>query len=56
MKIKYKGKIIQIDKEFTVQELLKEEIEKSEHAKIGAIFNNEYINLGYKINKDGGKK
>ena len=53
MKIQYKDKIIEIKQEITIQELLKKEIKNSEHAVIGAIFNNEYVNLGYKIKKDG---
>ncbi len=53
MKVQYKDKIMEIEQEITVQELLKEEIAKSEYTVIGAIFNNEYVNLSYKINKDG---
>lgn len=53
MKIQYKNKIMEIKKETTIQELLKEEIEKSKYPIIGGIFNNEYVNLGYKINQDG---
>ena len=44
MKIQYQDKIIEVEKEITIQELLKEEIEKSEYKIIGAIFNNEYVN------------
>ena len=53
MKIQYKDKIIEQDYEISIQDLLKEEIEKSEHTVIGATFNNEYVNLGYKIKQDG---
>ncbi len=53
MKIQYKDKIIEQDYEISIQDLLKEEIEKSKHTVIGATFNNEYVNLGYKIKQDG---
>ncbi len=53
MKIQYKEKTIEVDREVTIQELLKGEIEKSQYPVIGAIFNNEYVNLEYKICKEG---
>ncbi len=53
MKIQYKDKMIEIEKEVAIQDLLKEEIEKSEYTVIGAIFNNQYVNLEYKVNQDG---
>lgn len=53
MKIQYKDKIMEVENETTIQELLKEEIEKSEYPIIGGIFNNQYVNLGYQINQDG---
>lgn len=53
MKIQYKDKKIEIQKEATIQDLLKEEIAKSEYPVIGAIFKNQYVNLGYKVNQDG---
>lgn len=53
MKIQYKDKKIEIQKETTIQDLLKEEIAKSEYPVIGAIFKNQYVNLEYKVNKDG---
>ncbi len=37
----------------TIQELLKEEIKNSKYPIIGAIFNNEYVNLSYQITKEG---
>ena len=46
MKIQYK-------EEITIEEALKEEIKKSKNPIIGATFNNEYVNLGYKIKQDG---
>ena len=53
MKIQYQDKIIEQDKPITIQELLAEEINKSEYTVIGAIFNNEYANLEYRIEEDG---
>ncbi len=53
MRVQYQGKIMKVEKETTIQELLKEEIEKSEYPIIGAVFNNEYVNLGYIIRQDG---
>ena len=53
MKIQFEDKTIEINEETTIQELLQEEIKKSKHAVIGATFNNEYVNLGYKIKHDG---
>ena len=53
MKIQYKEKIIEIQEEKTIQEILSEEIKNNEYAVVGAIFNNEYENLNYKIHEDG---
>lgn len=53
MKVQYQDKIMEIDQKITIQELLQEEIQKSQYPIIGAIFNNEYVNLGYQIEKDG---
>lgn len=53
MKVQYQDKIMEIQENITIQELLKEEIEKSEYPVIGAIFNNEYVNLGYEIKSEG---
>lgn len=53
MKIQFKDKMIEIENEIAIQDLLKEEIEKSEYPVIGAIFNNQYVNLGYPIKQDG---
>lgn len=53
MKVQYQDKVMEIEKEITIQELLKEEIEQSKYPIIGAIFNNEYVNLGYTIQQEG---
>ncbi len=53
MKIQYQDKVLESEKEITIQELLKEEIEKNEYPVIGAIFNNQYVNLEYELKQDG---
>lgn len=53
MKIQYQDKTIEIEKETSIQNLLKGEIESSRYPVIGAIFNNEYVNLDYEIKQDG---
>ena len=53
MKIQYKDKVIEADKGTAIQDLLKEEIETSRYYVIGAVFNNQYVNLSYKIEQDG---
>ncbi len=53
MKIQYKEKIIEIQEERSIQEILSEEIKNNEYAVVGAIFNNEYENLNYKIHENG---
>ena len=53
MKIIFDNNIIEINREVTINELLKKEIEKSEIPIIGAKFNNEYQRLDYEIKQDG---
>lgn len=53
MRIQYKDKVIELEKVISIQDLLEEEIEKSEYPVIGAIFNHQYVNLGYIIATDG---
>ena len=53
MKIQYQDKVIEVQEKITIQELLKKEIENSEYPVIGAIFNHEYVNLGYEIKTEG---
>ena len=53
MKIQYQDKIMEVNQPITIQELLAEEISKSKHTVVGAIFNNEYANLEYRIEEDG---
>ena len=53
MKIQYKDKTLQVDKEISIKELLKEQIAQSKYEIVAATFNNEYVNLEYIIKKDG---
>lgn len=53
MKIQYQDKVLEIESKIRIKELLKEEIEKSEYPVIGAIFNNQYVNLEHELNQDG---
>lgn len=53
MKIQYKDKIKEIKEPMKISDLFKEEIETSKYPIIAGIFNNEYVNLDYKIEKDG---
>lgn len=53
LKIKYKDKVIELDKPMTISELLKEEIKNSEYTVVAAIFNNEYKNLESIIEEEG---
>ena len=53
MYIQYNEKKMEIHQKMRIRDLLKEEIEQSEHAIVGAIFNNEYVNLSYEIEESG---
>ncbi len=53
MKIKYNTEEYIIEKPTKVEDLMKKEIESSKYKVIGCIFNNEYQNLSYEIQKDG---
>lgn len=52
MKITFKDKIYEINKKTRVNELLKEEIQKSKHQIMGCIVNNEYQRLDFELEKD----
>ena len=52
MKITFKDKIYEINKKTRVNELLKEEIQKSKHQVMGCIENNEYQRLDFELEKD----
>ncbi len=53
MKITYNSKEYEVAPNTTIQEVLKEEIEKNEFKVIGAKFNNEYKRLDYVITENG---
>ena len=53
MKISYNSKEYEVAPNTTIQEVLKEEIEKNEFKVIGAKFNNEYKRLDYVITENG---
>ena len=53
MKIRYKDKIIEVEEQITIQDLFEEEIEKRKYPVIGAIFNNQYVNLSYVLKEEG---
>ena len=53
MKITYNSKEYEVVPNTTIQEVLKEEIEKNEFKVIGAKFNNEYKRLDYVITENG---
>ena len=53
MKIKYQDKILEINKNETIKEAFKEEIEKSRYQIMLAVYNNRYVSLDKKIDVDG---
>lgn len=53
MKIQYNDKILNVQEGKTIQQILSKEIKNNEYAVVGAIFNNEYVNLNYEIHEDG---
>lgn len=53
MKIQYKEKNIEVEKKQKISEILKEEIKNSKYPVVGAIYNNEYVNLDYEVKQDG---
>ena len=52
MKIQIKDKIIEVKEKSIISEALKNEIEKSKYTVIGAIYNNEYVDLNYRFALD----
>lgn len=53
MKIRFEDKIKEVENPITIQELLQKEIESNPYPVIGAIFNNEYVNLEFTIEQEG---
>jgi len=54
MEVKYNGRKTKIERNLTVNQAFKEDIEKSKYEVIGCLYNNEYRNLETKI-EDGAK-
>ena len=52
MKIQYKDKIIEANEKEKIGKVLEEEIKNNEYTVVGAIYNNEYVNLDYEIKED----
>lgn len=53
MQITYEDKILEIDSNTEIKDILKDEIQNSKYTVIGAKFNNQYRRLDYKIIQDG---
>lgn len=53
MTISYKDKTFEVEKDAKIQDILKDEIENSKYTVVGAIFNNQYRRLDYKVIQDG---
>ncbi len=53
MRITYKDKILEIDSNTQIKDILKDEIQNSKYTIIGAKFNNQYRRLDYKIIQEG---
>ena len=53
MKVTFKTKELYVKEPTTINELLKNEIKENKYVVVGAIFNNEYVNLNYEIKEDG---
>ena len=53
MKIYYQEKSIEVEQGKKISEVLKKEIKESQYTVVGAIYNNEYVNLDCQITKEG---
>ena len=53
MKIQYKDKTLDIERGSKIYDIFKDEIENSEYTTVGAVYNNEYVNLSRHMNFDG---
>lgn len=53
MKINFKNKIYEAQKDDEIKDILKNEIKSNKYPVIGAIFNNQYRRLDYKVIQDG---
>ncbi len=53
MKIQYKDKTLDIERGSKIYDIFKDEIENSEYTAVGAVYNNEYVNLSRHMNFEG---
>ena len=53
MEIRYKDKVLEVEKGSKIYDVFKNEIENSENTVVGAIYNNSYVNLSRHMNFDG---
>ena len=53
MEIRYKDKVLEVEKGSKIYDIFKNEIENSENTVVGAIYNNTYVNLSRHMNFEG---
>ena len=53
MEIRYKDKVLEVEKGSKIYDIFKNEIENSENTVVGAIYNNSYVNLSRHMNFKG---
>ncbi len=53
MEIRYKDKVLEVEKGSKIYDIFKNEIENSENTVVGAIYNNLYVNLSRHMNFEG---
>lgn len=53
MEIRYKDKVLEVEKGSKIYDVFKNEIENSANTVVGAIYNNSYVNLSRHMNFDG---
>lgn len=53
MEIRYKDKVLEVEKGSKIYDIFKHEIENSENTVVGAIYNNTYVNLSRHMNFEG---
>ena len=53
MEIRYKDKVLEVEKGSKIYDIFKNEIENSENTVVGAIYNNSYVNLSRHMNFEG---
>ena len=53
MEIRYKDKVLEVEKGSKIYDIFKNEIENSENTVVGALYNNSYVNLSRHMNFEG---